>query len=527
MTIGPSFEIDQAAKKLFRAWLPDNWLVREEDPDVHIDYVIELVDDGEPSGLKFGVQLKGAREIGGRRAFVSKSLPSKHIAYFVDKSAEPVFLVYVDVTAKQGYWVDVREWARDNHRWRTQKSAAIRLPRSASLEKIADFEAAVRKAIEKGRSIESAALRLKRRYEAMDPRVDATASYIDGSSRVDLRLRNGEGKAFGFRVTAAPEKLRELLDVGGPVSFDIGDLCFEGNPILESVAQGATGKELTLEIAGRRECEVELFDSGSDGQVSELLFATEAIARITGAGVRIDLELKRSPLAISLSVPRDGTGAGEMGLSFDYSAWIGQDLLLAAHFERVRKILEAIAGRRLELRCGDLGNPLFRAKPTIAGSTLREMSAVVGLLRDARLVATHLGVSPCVPTIERLASAQEQIVELLAIVKAGSVRVDCPDLTGCAEFRFSQEFPGEFAPADNATLRMSEPIEEFLDAVPSGWYVHRQFSDLSVPSDSSREVRAARVAGLPAAQVRFLGNARSHYVATLARGDLGSPSDQA
>ena len=61
MSPNPTFETEQAAKAFFLEKLHKRWLAREENPDFHIDYVVELDGPSGPSGKKFGVQLKGTR----------------------------------------------------------------------------------------------------------------------------------------------------------------------------------------------------------------------------------------------------------------------------------------------------------------------------------------------------------------------------------------------------------------------------------------------------------------------------------
>jgi hypothetical protein len=58
-SVDRNFEIDQRAIKIFKDWLPDNWLARKQDPDVFVDYEVETVDNGEPTGFQFAAQIKG------------------------------------------------------------------------------------------------------------------------------------------------------------------------------------------------------------------------------------------------------------------------------------------------------------------------------------------------------------------------------------------------------------------------------------------------------------------------------------
>ncbi len=58
-SVGKTFEIDQRAVKLFLNWLPDDWLPRKQDPDFFVDFLVEIVETGEPTGRHFAVQIKG------------------------------------------------------------------------------------------------------------------------------------------------------------------------------------------------------------------------------------------------------------------------------------------------------------------------------------------------------------------------------------------------------------------------------------------------------------------------------------
>ena len=58
-TYGSSAEIDREAVKQFRNCLPFMWLDRNQIPEFAVDFQIEEVSEGEPTGRRFATQLKG------------------------------------------------------------------------------------------------------------------------------------------------------------------------------------------------------------------------------------------------------------------------------------------------------------------------------------------------------------------------------------------------------------------------------------------------------------------------------------
>ncbi len=74
MTIEKSFEIEEEAKSIFNDTLPRTWLKRKQLPDFYVDYFVEVAEAREPSGLVFGVQLKGTRKLTANKKHVKFSM---------------------------------------------------------------------------------------------------------------------------------------------------------------------------------------------------------------------------------------------------------------------------------------------------------------------------------------------------------------------------------------------------------------------------------------------------------------------
>jgi hypothetical protein len=101
-TVSKSREIDRAAIKIFDGWLPNDWLSRKQDPDVFVDYLVEIVENGEPTGLHFAAQVKGYEDAVGGLKPLKHSFETKHLKYYLHRSQHPVVLFLINVTSHCG-----------------------------------------------------------------------------------------------------------------------------------------------------------------------------------------------------------------------------------------------------------------------------------------------------------------------------------------------------------------------------------------------------------------------------------------
>ena len=77
-TVGPAYKTGRAVELIFLGWLPPEWLPREEDPDFHVDYAVEIVKGGKPTGVHFRAQVKG-RTAKPRNGRIVESFKTKHL----------------------------------------------------------------------------------------------------------------------------------------------------------------------------------------------------------------------------------------------------------------------------------------------------------------------------------------------------------------------------------------------------------------------------------------------------------------
>jgi len=105
-------EIDQRAVKIFSSWLPDDWLSRKQDPDVFLDYMVEVAANGEPSGKHFAAQIKGYEDPRGDRP-LTYSFKTKHLKYYLNGCRQPVFLFLINVTTGEGFWIFAQKFLKE------------------------------------------------------------------------------------------------------------------------------------------------------------------------------------------------------------------------------------------------------------------------------------------------------------------------------------------------------------------------------------------------------------------------------
>ena len=238
----PTHQIDDLAQRVFRDALPPSWVPNEQHKDYGKDYLVEVGENnGDLTGSSFFVQLKGQEkaEFTADQSQVKFSLETKHAAYYVDKIKDlPVFLVLVDVNAKQGWYHFLQPALEANQSWRKQKSVTIYLPAANDL---ADAQAASGRrefqANDRGdhpESIEDAVAAHKRRCASSTDVFDcelcwSTRSQCSSCARLSRFLGKIEFKRRRRRVKA---KISEFLDKGSLVKFKPGEVKITGLPLL-------------------------------------------------------------------------------------------------------------------------------------------------------------------------------------------------------------------------------------------------------------------------------------------------------
>ena len=309
MSPNASYETEQAADDFFRSRLDNRWLRREQRPDFYVDYLVEMDDESGPSGEKFGVQLKGTRSAAYRGDELCFKMKTKHLAYYLDKSPEPIFLVVVDLDGQRGAWLFLQEYLRTTAKegWRDQKSLTVRLPAGNSLDDLEALRASAKKSVAYMRelrpgSVSAAATKLKDELEQLDDRFRVDVGYSAGTTRATLHPQETMHGQMHFSTPDARRKFDELRASGKPVHFEKGELGMTGSGIFDEILRRAG--EQGIELRGAKQFECTCFITGSPGTDDEATIGP-GLSGVMVAGTAqasVTVRLGRSPLSLSFEI---------------------------------------------------------------------------------------------------------------------------------------------------------------------------------------------------------------------------------
>jgi hypothetical protein len=526
MSFDPTFSISQRSESYFRDVLPPTWLKREQWPDFYIDFVVELDSDDGPSGLKCAVQLRGTASPRYRKESIQHRVKTKALAYYVDRSPEPVFLVVVDVQQKQGYWTHLQQWAKDHPEWRKQKSVTIEVPVENKLDDLIAFRRAIEEAVASMQSVTTAADGLQKKYERLDSRFAIEVGFIKGNTMLTLVPREtvkGLVRVLGPQSSA---KLTELVEKGNPTHFERSELELEGSRIFTELLREATRGGITLHAVKRVACSVSILTRDENGGERPLFTNLASVIEAGTRELRVDVTIAHSPLTLHCTAgitQESRLAPGKFNTSFEYQQWMGQDLLHVAHFEGVRSFVQsANAGNPLVLQVDIDGNRLFRAAINLTDSeSFASINPILELLELARRIARHLAVEPKTPTIDDLFREEQSMLLISEIIEKGELTQPVNSASGTLECT-----AGTLRMLIDAARRPDsiDPTMEFLEVLPpilgcpaDKWRLRRRLTRVALTPDSERLVQAH--SGDPGAilSVRAQATQQSHCITKLVR----------
>lgn len=475
-TVPRSHEIQEAAQRVFRDALPLAWKVREQIPDIYIDYYVLVVEGGEPTGREFAVQLKGTEHLRSDATHVKYSLKTEHLAYFLDKALLPVFLVVVDISTKRAWRVFLQRYAVEqlaDREWRSQKTVTIKLPMSSDLSDPTALDAEVDEAIEYVRQLHPPSLQAsvaaeRRRLEAYDDRISVDVSYVDGRPhyRIDAK------EDFEFTMTFASddpaelrEKLRQLLELGRAVEFKPGMVAFSGSPLFEHMVAEAS-EALTVKMGKTYSGALDLATFDSDGkELARLDRMLGSVDRGTKAA-RFSGGYEGSPLKVVLEFPlvRPVPIAQVVfEMHFDTSEWVGTPLLHLPHFDRLIAFMRSVdkaAGIRLS--CEVEGNTILAGLAEVddAWGFRAGLLAFVELVGRARVVSRVLRLNPKLPPFSAIDAKAAVATDMLyALLTDGKYEVPGAGFTARAKLIYDRQLFTRLAERAVTDARVDSGIE--------------------------------------------------------------------
>src|ERR1017187_5297465 len=412
-TVDENAELDSAATALVQLWLTlsSGWQLRRRLPDTFIDYEIERIESGEPTGKVFYVQQKAHRSVVPNGLIVTQVMETKHLRYYATTHI-PVFIIVVDVTAKVGYWVFVQEWLDklpNADRLNDQETLTVTVPVANRLDDIPALLSAFRRAVTYMRekfpgTIEAAINSEIARLTAIDPRFDIKLDVVDSKKHYHFTPR----ELVPIRLKIAgnqTEPLRELMEYGRPLDLPSGTVEFDNFPLLDAIKPVGSLAALKLSAVLSQRCDLEFWvDEQSDAPrvhlVGPITVGTAGMLYLGGQeSLPLNVEIKTPPL--QLKRPSQGT----MTVSWDWSAWSGIELLNLPYFEALLSLSQAATeGKTIRHRFSFQGGHLtsgILGKPN-GDSPFAAPALLLKTLDKARKLAKALNVNPSLPPVTAL-----------------------------------------------------------------------------------------------------------------------------
>ena len=459
-----SREIERLAQNILNDSLPPGWLIRKQDPDIHVDYFVEIDDRSKPTGVIFGVQLKGTGSPRYSKNCIKISLKTKHLAYYLDKVKQSVFLVVVDIKKRQGYWIFVQEWAKDklnNQKWREQNKIMVKIPLSNSLSDTQKLSEAISKAEIYMRdlwpsSIPAAIRHQKESLEKLDHRIQVDISYHGGKTACRLQAKETFNFAIQFKgASHIMDKFSELFDRGESAIFDIQEVIgVKGSPLLESLFDSGKRGKLVIEPERKVQTSLVLSTIDPDEQDKTVVYGVEGLMWAGEKEARFEGGLKETPFKIKFAFPLPlslGNNPLTVNLNFDCSEWQDIPVLSLPYFEKLKEFFTSIQeSYSLRIVCEIKGNHIFTATSQ-ANIDRRFMELTIRhlqLLDKVRLIAKEANINPIYPKGGLISKDEiETILLLHQLIRSGQYRQSGNGVN----------FRGKLLPNDNFLKMFEEP----------------------------------------------------------------------
>jgi hypothetical protein len=402
-TIGPSFEIEQNAKNLFTRFLPPRWLRREDSPDVHIDYRVEVVTDGEPTGAAIRVQVKGRTLSLGKKDRFKAKFETKHLLYYL-QCREPVFIFLIDPTAEVGRWVFVQRYLKSvitEEALRKRQTYVITFDRHSSMDDRAAFEKEVQLALTYVRDMfpgsPLAAIHDKKRTlekQHPDYSIDIQAS----PENIKFRVQSRDAAKSGImRLVSSfdKEKVQKFVEQGDSFQIRSSDLDSATASIFTQLLSEFGVEQITIKSA-TLDGNVQIHFKG---EAHPIFLQADGAWTLGSKRFSFEGQLPNSPLRVVLRREIIGPGVldpnSPIKMRLDWESWRGEPLLTLPHFTDIRFFLHC---ESYSVRCLAKGNDTGQVQmSSVKTQGHQDAMKAIEWIHRCRSVASFLGVNPIFP----------------------------------------------------------------------------------------------------------------------------------
>lgn len=430
-------EIDRMAQAIFRISIAPAWLIREQHPDIHIDYFVEIADKSGPLGNIFGVQLKGTISPKYSGKYIKISIKTQHIAYYLDKVKTPIFLIVIDVRREIGYYLFIQEWSRKltNQAWRDQNRIVIKLPIKNSIDNIEYFKTEILHAENYMRELWPSSIMAsinyeKNRLENLDQRFEVSISHTDGRTNYGIKAKQNVGFNLYFKSSELFRKgFIDLYDRGLPFSIDTTDILkVEGSPLLEHAWERSLPGKLTIEPTRKIRSTLIISTLNDLNQETSSLYDVKGFMVGGRKEIRFEGGIDGAPFIIYMVINlinQEINKSPQFEITFEeFNKWEGLSVLLLPFFERLFSFVQAIRdGNAIKIICEIKGNRFLEGKSLIDNDSVDYVLEYLSIIKKTRAIARKLNIEIILPNIELIHKNEIDLIDLIyGIVDKGEFR---------------------------------------------------------------------------------------------------------
>lgn len=437
-TVSKSHQIDEAAQRLFRGCLPESWVIKKQEPDYHIDYLVEIVNEEELTGVEFYVQLKGSRKFSKKKKHVSLQMKAKHLKYYRNKSHRPVFIIVADLQHKQCYWLFIQEYieryiADLNETTAIKKSINIPISNELSQSQIDVFKQVV---VDSGKYMRelwpssiNAAVDLKlNTMKKLDPRLNIDISMGNGVTNYSMAPKPGVEFEADFNLSFPEnelEKLKEIIDYGGFKKLSVNKLKIDGSELLSDLFNSDKGSNIAVEFGKSVDKAIESEIEFLIGNDKRTLSGVCGVMHHGEKGSKFTGELKNSPFSLQMLCTRknDNGLTVQFTCGFNQNKWADRNVLSLPFYEKLYNFYKDIDGDiQFSLALLSEGNTLFRGSSDaiLKFDDIRGEVEYLTLIKKIRNIASKYSIDLILPSVDKFSDEDWENIEFLSSGSLGS-----------------------------------------------------------------------------------------------------------
>jgi Domain of unknown function (DUF4365) len=444
-TIGESYEIGERGEQIFMQWLPNAWIKRKQMPDFFIDYIVEIVENGEPTGRNFAAQVKGIKVDKNSATPLKFPAKGKHVRYWLLNCQHPVFIFLIDIEKHLGHWLFVQKYVREHvskEALERQKYITLRFNPEENFNERERFFSALCDAEKYTRNLHPgsvpAALEKRRcELEQKEPRFLYNIVATEDAQTIQLIAK----ESFGIKITVENDKaelarnvFKTALEHGTDFTFPLQEIKFSGSKLFEELS-GKKG-ELVLDfghdIPGNM-----IFQVPTDTGAQTLLLNGQF--RLGTKKARFRGELNNAPIIVECTFDLSSEPEAmstQLEICYPLKRWQGQPVLLLPNFELLYAAFHKLiyeGGLQTEWFIDGIRFANGRLSG-VSDQETKRFSETLAWFGRCRSVAEKYKINPILPLFETITREQIDLVnDLYGLLTTNRMVIPCPGFSArCA-----------------------------------------------------------------------------------------------